>query len=177
MGLLEVPFNETVMLWIAYYKYKYRIDANQIDARIVFPYNSSNENNDSTWWTEYGQRISPLTQQDIHVGNDFWSFLTDNQNALQNIIAGIDEVASDTSFIALYGQVFNCVSIEELKQFSINVKIKKIEKTRNIALASTENITARHTLKWNHGNCEFKSKIGKLLEKGVFICPECGIGL
>lgn len=167
-------FNETVMLWIAYYKYKYRIDANNIDARIVFPYNSSNENDDTTWWTEYGQRISPLTQQEIYVGNDFWSFLTDNPNALQNIIAGIQEVADDTDFTTLYGEVFNCKNIEELKQFSINIKVQKAIKLRNITLVSTENITGRHKLKWKHSNCVFKSIISKLLENGTYTCPTCG---
>lgn len=167
-------FNETVMLWIAYYKYKYRINANNIDARIVFPYNSSNENDDTTWWTEYGQRISPLTQNEIYVGNDFWSFLTDNQNALQNIIDGIQEVADDNDFVNLYGEVFNCNNIEELKEFSIGIKVYQAEKIRDITLISTENITGRHVLKWTHSDCEFKSRISKLLENGIYICPGCG---
>lgn len=170
-------FNETVMLWVAYYKYKYRIDANNIDARIVFPYNSSNENNDSAWWTEYGQRISPLTPNEIYVGNDFWSFLTDNSGALQSIIAGIEEVANDSDFIALYGEVFNCNNMEELREFSIVIKVKQAEKIRNITLISTENITRRHVLEWTHTNCAFKSRIGKLLDDGIFVCPRCGTEL
>lgn len=170
-------FNESILLWLAYYKYKYRIDAHNIHVKFVFPYNSSNENDDTTWWHDYGSRVIPLTNNEVYVGNEFWSFLTDNPTALENIIAGINELSSDLNFIALYKEVFSCTNIDELKEFSIKVKVKRAEKIRNISLTSEENITARHALKWIHGDCEFKSRIGKLIEEGAFSCPKCGCEL
>lgn len=54
-------FNETLILWIAYYKYAFGIDAESINAMLVFPYNSSNELDDNGWWNDFGGRIAPLT--------------------------------------------------------------------------------------------------------------------
>ena len=69
---------KTIIVWLAYWKYKYRISANNINVKIIFPYNSSDENNDEGWWNKFGDRIKPFTKDEVLVGNQFWSFLTIN---------------------------------------------------------------------------------------------------
>lgn len=161
-------FNETVTVWLAYWKYKYRINTNDIDVRLVFPYNSSNENDDSSWWDEYGSRIKPLTQNETLVGNQFWSLLAGNTQALSHIINSFNSLASDDEFINFYSEVFNCTNETELKEFSNRVSINKVQQKHNILLESGQEITFRRKLTWireEHGNIyECKEKINKLLK-------------
>jgi len=170
-------FNESVLLWIAYYKYKSGINANNIYAGFVFPYNSSNELDDTTWWTDYGERVKPLTHDDVYVGNEFWSFLTDNDDAINAIISAIDELASDNDFCNLFLEVFDCESQDALENFAKKIRVKNIEITKNITfLLPYEEITNFHRkYDWIHSEeCEgFKARISELSNHD-FVCPTCG---
>lgn len=166
-------FNDTLIRWLAYYKFKYRINARNIHVGFVFPYNSTDENDDEQWWQEYGARISPLTNDDVYVGNDFWKLITDNQQALANIIAAIDELSNDEDFIELYRGVFDCVDENQLKQFIIRVKIKRAEKLKNISLITEGEINTRRKLRWRHEECIFSSTLGTILKNSSFVCPVC----
>ncbi|WP_419673052.1 TdeIII family type II restriction endonuclease [Aliarcobacter butzleri] len=155
-------FFKTIVEWIAYYKYTTGLNANNIFAKYVFPYNSSNINNDASWWTDYGARISPVSQNEILVGNQFWSFISDNQNALSKIIDGINEVSADREFIDFFRQVFTVSNQDDLKQFSLKVKIKNLEWCKNITFDTLNNITPLTGSKkysWIHNaNCQGRLK-------------------
>jgi hypothetical protein len=169
--------NETVILWIAYYKYQHRVPANNIQAMLVFPYNSADENNDQTWWANFGGRISPLTRHEVVVGNEFWSFITGNQNALSAMITGFEDVSADANFTNFYKQVFSCRNELELKEFALKVKFRRAEENHNIKLALGQQFDTRRLLNWVHINnnvdCTFKSRLNFLLENNQHICPEC----
>ena len=170
-------FNETIILWICFYKYKYRVAANNIQAKIVFPYNSSDENNDQAWWTEFRGRISPLTCDEVSVGNEFWKFITGNEDALAAIISGFDEISSDVVFKQFYMQVFECVDYAALKGFSIKVKIKRAEDLYKIQLIEGQALSARSKLNWTHmidgENCNLRERIGALQDGRPIICNTC----
>ena len=169
--------NETVILWICYYKYQHRIPANNIQAKLVFPYNSSDENDDGQWWTEFGGRISPLTRNEVEVGNDFWRFITDNDNALNAMIEGFDDVSNDNDFIDFYRRVFSCSTPEQLKEFSLKVKVREAEIRNGVTLSTGQILNSRSLLNWSHLNlgqiCLFRSRINYLLEDNSIICPTC----
>ena len=168
-------FNETVILWTAFYKYKYRINANNIKAMLVFPYNSADENNDEAWWRDFGGRISPLTNKDVFVGNEYWSFLSDNTNALKQIISAIEELNNDKAFKDLYQKVFEVEDRSGLVEFSEEVRLHRIKSKFNIELISNESPwNLRKKFKWRHnGNCEFNERLNKLLTSSSYKCPSC----
>lgn len=171
-------FNETIILWIAYYKYKSGLNANDISAKLVFPYNSSNELNDAAWWNDYGGRVEPLTSDEVSVGNEFWEFITSNPNALISIIDGITELSNETTFVNLFGEVFACSNEDELKSFSTKVKVKRVEIKRNVILnepiASVTSFNRKYH--WKHNNtCPglIKARVKELFDDIEFTCPEC----
>jgi hypothetical protein len=168
-------FNETVILWTAFYKYVNGIDANNVKAMLVFPYNSSNENNDDGWWNDFGGRISPLTKNDIFVGNQYWSFLTDNKNALKQIISAIEELNNDKGFKDLYQKVFEAEDRNGLVEFSEEVRLQKIKDKFNVELLSNKSPwNLRKKFKWRHnGKCEFDERLNKLLESDSYKCTSC----
>jgi len=144
-------FNETLILWIAYYKYKYRVNAHDIHARLAFPYNSANELDDVAWWNDFQGRVSPLTPEDVYIGNQFWSFLTDNDSALSNIIDGFEDLSETPWFIELYKQAFTCNNQDDLKEFSQLVKLNKIKLMHSVELVSYNpplNLQKKHA--WKH---------------------------
>ncbi len=172
-------FNDTIIQWIAFYKYKYGLNANNIFAKLAFPYNAKNERDDAGWWNDFGSRVKPMTRAEVDVGNEFWSFLTDNPNALTSIIEGIDIVASNNQFIALFQEVFTCTTNEDLKRFSVKVKVKKPEFYKNIKYSGTiqDMTTLGKKYKWKHDNNEctvFIERVNKLLEDSDYTCPTCG---
>lgn len=168
-------FNETLILWIAYYKYAFGIDAESINAMLVFPYNSSNELDDNGWWNDFGGRIAPLTKQDIMVGNQFWSFITDNTEAMNSIIKGINELTNNEEFISLYEQIFDCKDINQVKEFTDKVKLYKVSSKFNIELSNPPNpLNFRAKLEWKHNNlCIFKERLSKLIKERDYNCPIC----
>lgn len=169
-------FNETLILWTAYYKYKFGIDAKNIYARLAFPYNSANELDDDAWWNNFGGRVSPLTKQDAFVGNEYWSFLTGNVNALTAIVKGFNQLANNTAFITLYNQAFECGNYDGLVRFSERVRLDKIQKKYSVELTLHESpMNLRKKFKWKHGEdgCEFKEKLNKLLNSESYTCPVC----
>lgn len=168
-------FNETLINWIAFYKYKYDIDANKIHAFIAFPYNSEDETNDDSWWESFGGRVSPLTKEDVLVGNEFWSFLTGNPKALKIITKGFDEMSEDHRFIDLYKGIYSCDSPDDLKNFSDLVKLEKINRVYSIKLLNEmEYINYRSKMSWQHGSCIFQERINELLKFNDYTCPSCG---
>lgn len=169
-------FNETLILWTAYFKYRYGTSATNIHSRLAFPYNSANEKNDGAWWNDFGSRVAPLTKKDVLVGNEFWEFLTDNPGALSAIISALDELANDSEFIDLYKQVFECEGYDDLVQFSENVKLDKIRRKFTIEILEHEsplNLSKKH--EWKHGldDCTFKERVNKLLNDDAYKCPTC----
>lgn len=114
-------FNETAIIWLCYYKVKTGLPASVICPCFVFPYNSSNELDDSGWWSEFGDRVKPLTKQEVFVGNEFWSLITDNPKALSSIIKGIDSLR-DSDEIKVYREFFACDTKSKLISFSNKVK-------------------------------------------------------
>lgn len=168
-------FNESLILWTAFYKYKFGVSAHRIRAMLVFPYNSKDEDNDSSWWGDFGGRVSPLGRNDVFVGNDFWSFLTGNADALKDIISGIEELLAEKSFIDLYKQAFNCKSIEDLQKFSVEVKLAQISKRFDVELMDKgSNFSLRKKLQWRHNNsCSFKERFNKVLLSETYLCPVC----
>ena len=167
--------NETLILWTAYYKYKFGVDARDIFPKLVFPYNSADEDNDNGWWDDYGDRVSPLTRKDILVGNQFWHFITDNENALQAIITAINNLSKDAEFKKLYSKVFELETEAESKDFSYCVKKYRIKETRNVDMSTNNGIVnGRRKLKWKHGDCGFEERFSKLLDPEKYICPTCG---
>jgi hypothetical protein len=140
---------------------------------LVFPYNSANELDDSAWWGDFGGRVSPLTRQDALVGNEYWSFITGNDNALNHIITGLDELANNNDFVELYSQVFNCQNQLELKSFSERVKLNSIQRKLNIELISP--LSSRAILEWKHDdNCHFIGRLNRLFNAVSYDCPTCG---
>jgi hypothetical protein len=168
-------FNETVILWTAFYKYMNGIDADNVKAMLVFPYNSSDENNDDGWWNDFGGRISPLTKNDFFVGNQYWSFLTDNKNALKQIISAIEELNNDKGFKDLYQKAFEADDRDGLVVFSEEVRLQKIKGKFNVELLSNESPwNLRKKFKWRHnGSCVFDERLNKLLKSDVYKCTTC----
>ena len=172
-------FIVTIYLCIPiYYKYTTGLNANNIFAMYVFPYNSSDINNDANWWTDYGARISPVSQNEILVGNQFWSFISGNQNALSKIIDGINEVSADRDFINFFRQVFTISNQDDLKQFSLKVKIKNLEWCKNITFDTLANETPLAGVRkyfWIHDiNCSgrLRGSISNITKNKVK-CPIC----
>lgn len=171
--------NENVILWSSYYKYQYGVDAENVFAKLIFPYNSSDENDDAGWWTEFGSRIAPLTKADIMVGNQYWSFLTDNPNALILISAAIDSLINK-DFSGFYRNVFECESQDDLNQFAIEAKVHRIKQKRNIDLdpqRPDQDINARRNISWVHGNgCVFSARLNRLADdEAPLQCPTCNL--
>jgi hypothetical protein len=175
-------FNETLILWTAYYKFKNDIAAENIFSRLVFPYNSANELNDLAWWNNFGQRVAPLTKKDVQVGNEFWEFITGNPNALNAIIAAIDELKNDNNFIDFYKQVFECDNYQDLVAFTTKVKehekelkIDLIKKKFSVEISPYEKpINLNKKYEWRHGDgCIFKEWINKLFKENEYVCPSC----
>ncbi len=175
MQTVVILFNETLILWAAYYKYKYGLDATKIHSMLVFPYNSANEQSDDTWWDDFSVRVSPLTLKDIFVGNQFWSFLTDNPNALNSIISGLDYLTANDEFINLYSQVYECEEHSDLVRFSETVKLSKIKNTLSVEIINHESpMNLRKKFSWKHNEtCEFRERLNKLLTSDNYICPTC----
>lgn len=171
-------FNESVLLWTAYYKFKFGVNANNIHAGFVFPYNSSDELNDSQWWKKYGDRIKPLTNDDVYVGNQFWELLTDNTNAINAIINAVDELAEDSEFHDLFMEVFSCETQEELESFAKKVRVKEVEMMRQVEfMSSFEEITTFNVnYRWKHSEqcVGFEARLNQLRNSDSFICPTCG---
>jgi len=168
-------FNETVILWTAFYKYMNGIDADNIKAMLVFPYNSANENDDDAWWDDFGGRISPLTRSDVFVGNQYWSFLTDNNSALEQIISAIEELNKDKGFKDLYHKVFEAEDRDGLVEFSEEVRLQRIKSKFNVELLDNESPwNLRKKFKWRHnGVCEFNERLNKLLKSDSYKCTSC----
>lgn len=167
-------FNETIILWTAYYKYLSGIDANNIHAMLVFPYNSANENDDNAWWADFKSRVSPLTPKDVFVGNQYWSFLTDNPNALKQITTAIDQLNQDKDFKALYSKAFKVDDAKGLELFSEEVRLHRIQSKFSIKLENNNSPwNLRKKFDWSHGECKFKERLNKLLYDEDYTCPVC----
>ncbi len=170
-------FNERIILWLCYYKYRYGLDAHNIQARIAIPYNPLNENDVQSWWNKFGGRMKPLTTDEVSVGNEFWSFLTGNPNALASIISGFEELRLDKDFTTFYKQVFECTDYESLKSFAFKVKIRRAQYLYNIKLNEGQNENARCKLAWTHTidgmGCQFRARVGALQSGSSFSCGTC----
>ena len=96
-------------------------------------------------------------------------------------IAGVDEVAGNEMFLELFEGIFSCRSNEELKQFSIKVKVKKPEFYRNIKYygLDTDMTTLGKIYKWKHNDTciGFRAKVNILLQEGDYTCPTCNVVL
>lgn len=114
-------FNETVIIWLCYYKIKTGLPSSRIKPCFVFPYNSSNELDDSSWWFDYKDRVKPLTKDEVLVGNEFWSLITGNPDALTYIIKGIESFIGTPEHLT-YKKVFSLNTVESLSKFSDYVK-------------------------------------------------------
>lgn len=173
-------FDESVILWTCYYKYCYQVDARNIRGCFVFPYNSADELNDELWWEDFGGRVSPLTHEEVLVGNQFWSLVTGNNEALSAIIDAFDEIAMDEDFISFYRQVFSCIGQEQLNSFSLRVKHRKIKEDYSICLCPGQQLVGGRTqLRWRHtgmnsGECYFNATISSLINGRLSCCPTCG---
>ena len=163
-------YNESILRWTAFWYYKFQGSAHDIHARLVFPYNSSDETDDDGWWSEFGGRIKPLTQDDIMVGNQFWSFITDNSNALFHITKAFDHLSLCDNFAKLYEKVFTCKTEDELNSFSTLVRVRRAEKLTNCSLAPNQEIKMNRKLSWNvekDGKVfQFNERINRLLQEG-----------
>lgn len=172
--------NETIIQWIAYWKFQSRIPAERIHAYIAFPYNSSNEADDRGLWDEFRRRLSPLTQEEILIGNAFWHQITGNPGALVAMISGFDELASDQNFTDLYSRAFQRMDEEQTKRFVFDVKVNYVQFRRNVLLAASPHRRNAQILAWMHGNddnrCEFPGRISALLQ-AEFLCPTCNQNL
>ncbi len=171
-------FNEKIILWICYYKYRYGIEAQNIQARIIFPYNSLDENDDQSWWGQFGGRILPLTADEVSVGNEFWQFMTGNPSALASIISGFEELRLNEEFILFYKQVFNCVNYEARRNFAFKVKVRRAEHIYNVRLIEGQPENARIRLAWTHmidgETCTFNARVGEFNDGATVECDRCG---
>ena len=167
--------NGSIIEWTAYWKSKFDIDANNIFAKFIFPYNPFDENNDESWWDHVGDRAKPLTREDVQVGNEFWSFLTDNDNALKSIKKAFNHIAQNRKYISLYSESFKIDSKDKEKIFKEKVRIFRIRQLKNIEYHPENgelNLTKKQ--KWIHLNCVFEEKFNKLLNEKNYKCPICG---
>jgi len=84
-------FNGTLMEWVAYRAIMQSQTNNFLNVSIVIPYDPTvNE-----WWHHFSGRISPLTQEDVVVADNFWDFLGGVPGVLDFIKAGFSELNRD----------------------------------------------------------------------------------
>tara|TARA_B100001121_G_scaffold308940_1_gene334281 strand:- start:1081 stop:2094 length:1014 start_codon:yes stop_codon:yes gene_type:complete len=168
-------FNESLILWTAYWKYIHGIDANKINAKLIIPYNSSNENDDDSWWNDFGDRVSPCCMEDLLIGSHFWRFISGNKDALNIMIKAFNYVSNDSRFIKIYKQSFALKEENEIELFKKKIKLNRISQVKNVIYHSdNELFSMRKKLKWKHGECVFCERFNKLLNDQNYECPTCG---
>ena len=168
-------FNESLILWTAYWKYINGIDANNINAKLIIPYNSSNAENDESWWDEFGDRVSPCSNADLLIGNNFWSFVSGNNEALSYMVKAFNYISEDSLFIDLYRNSFSLKNENEIKQFKTKLKLSRISQIKNVIYhPDNESFSMKKKLKWIHKECVFCEKFNKLLNENNYKCPTCG---
>lgn len=166
-------FSENLIKWLCYFSLIEDHDAVKIHPRLVFPYNSSDINNDNAWWTDFRGRVAPLNSSDVWVGNEFWSLITDNLRALQCISSVITTMAENSEFVELYQRTFSITNDSQAAQFKADLKRYRIKSLRNVELIDRE-MNTRRLLQWKHGDCEFRARANQLLNvDAVFNCPSC----
>lgn len=87
-------FHETFVRWIVYRKMATGGSAS-LQPKLVIPYDAELERSGGkkTWWDVYKDRARPLVQNDVWVGDEFWSRLTDCAGTWDAIRQGFESVA------------------------------------------------------------------------------------
>jgi hypothetical protein len=87
-------FHDMLKRWVVYRQL--RASGNVVfRARLVIPYDSEYDESGGVrdWWSVHKGKASPLTRQDVWIGNDFWKELTDCAGAWKAIGDGFKRVA------------------------------------------------------------------------------------
>jgi hypothetical protein len=87
-------FHDMLKRWVVYRQLK-EMGKVVFRARLVIPYDSECDESEGVrdWWSVHKSKASPLTRQDVWIGNDFWKELTDCADAWKAISDGFKRVA------------------------------------------------------------------------------------
>jgi hypothetical protein len=87
-------FYETFVRWMIFRQLR-KNGRVRFRPRLVIPYDAEFEKSGGKidWWATYKGRAAPLERQDVWVGNEFWSELTDCTTAWKAIQEGFMEVS------------------------------------------------------------------------------------
>ncbi|MEM9543844.1 MAG: TdeIII family type II restriction endonuclease [Cyanobacteria bacterium P01_E01_bin.42] len=94
-------FNRQLLDW---YIYRYCKDPlASFEARIAIPFNPYITKN-KTWWESSGAKVYPLMEDEVLVEDEFWSFLSDENDTWQEIHQIFFELGEEN-----FGQQFNSI--------------------------------------------------------------------
>ena len=86
----------------------------------------------ASWWDEFGDRVSPCSNADLLIGNNFWSFVSGNNEALSYMVKAFNYISEDSLFIDLYRKSFSLKNENEIKQFKTKLKLSRISQIKNV---------------------------------------------
>jgi len=171
-----IKFNKTILKWYAYrYHQMNSILPNySFEARMVFPYNPYK---DKTWWEKSQAKAKPLTEEDVFVEDEFWSFLSglDKGVAWAGILDAFNELVNE-GFNQLYQRAFSLKGkIFKAVLFTDRINCDLLTSTCDDNIDSYKSIAKLHTMKCRQCNEIFERSIGNIINKkdNKHKCPGC----
>ena len=189
-------YDQQLIKWLTHQKHQIgnTVKAENIHVGYIFPYNSKaggDRTSHEEWMEDQGSKAIPMTDKEIYAGNKFWSFITDNPNALLKIFDGIEKALGNDSIVKNHLDkhfVQGVMTPEELDALAKEATKDFVRYLFDVNFDSEdENFTY-----WNHVNgkhkCTFKKSIKTIWKnakgaegrtgldrylKDFRKCPEC----
>ena len=159
-------FNQTFLYWIAFrsvYNLVTDTKSKNFKAFLAIPYNPYIN---SDWWTQMKGRAYPLDINDIMVGDTFWNFVANNNNAgnwlNQEIIS-----LNDSGFSDIYKGLLKGNTLDK----SINLVTSQFNVSHKSKISSSTDLNSR--LIWECKSCgqNFEKKLNWF--KKNHACTHC----
>ncbi len=191
-----IKYDRQLIKWLTHKKNQLgnTVSAKKINVGYIFPYNSKaggDRTSHEEWMEDQGSKAKPMTDKEIYAGNKFWSFITENPNALSKIFEGIENALGDGSIVGKHLDKYFVSGVMAPEELDRLAKEATIDFARYLFDVSFDSEDENSTY-WTHENgehkCTFPRSINTIWKnadgadgrtgldrnlKGFTKCPKC----